>query len=110
MRHRLIVTIILLGLWPLFVTAPSEAGPEAAWTVPRAQCDPVPRSGWGRPDGPVLLVQHSPSCACPPLECPDGTVEPCEADCFESDVPECRCEAWCDADGIPRGRNVCECR
>jgi hypothetical protein len=109
MRHRMIVTIIMLGLWPLLVTATFDVGAEAAWSVPRAQCDPVPLSGLARPDVPLLLAQHQPSCSCPPLECPNGTVEPCEADCFLSDVAECRCEAWCDADGIPRGRNVCEC-
>jgi hypothetical protein len=109
MRHRLIVTIIMLGLWPLLVTATVDGGAEAARSVPRAQCDPVPLSGLARPDVPLLLAQHQASCACPPLECPDGTVEPCEADCFQSDVPVCQCEAWCDADGIPRGRNVCEC-
>src|SRR5919109_2246974 len=101
MRYRMIVTIILLGLWLLLVTAPSGAGAEGAGSLPRAQCDSVTRSGWARPDGPLLLAQHSPSCSCPLLECPDGTVEPCEADCFPSDVPECRCEAWCDADGTP---------
>jgi hypothetical protein len=109
MRHRMIVTIIMLGLLPLLVMAMSDDVAEAAWSLPRAPCAPVPLSGVARPDVPFLLAQHSPSCACPPLECPDGTVEPCEADCFVSEVPECRCEAWCDDDGTPRGRNVCEC-
>ena len=109
MRHRLIVTITTLGLWPLLVMATSNYVAEGAWSLPRPHCDPMPLSGLARPDVPLLLAQHQPACSCPPLECPDGTVEPCEADCFLSDVAECRCEAWCDADGIPRGRNVCEC-
>jgi hypothetical protein len=110
MRHRMIVTLIMLGLWPLLVRATSDNVAEAAGSLPRVPCDPVPLSGVARPDVPFPRAQRSPSCACPPLECPDGTVEPCEADCFLSDVAECRCEAWCDADGIPRGSSVCECR
>jgi hypothetical protein len=109
MRHRLTMTIITLGLWPLLVIVTSDYVAEAARSLPRARCAAVPLSGLARPEVPFLPAQHQPSCSCPPLECPDGTVEPCEADCFPSDVPECRCEAWCDDDGNPQGRNVCEC-
>jgi hypothetical protein len=109
MRHRLTVTIIMLGLWTLLVMATSDYVAEAAWSLPRPQRDAMPLSGLAHPDVPSLPAQHSPSCSCPPFEYPDGTVEPCETDCFESDVPVCRCEAWCDADGTPRGRNVCGC-
>ena len=45
MRHRMIVTIIMLGLWPLLVMATSDHVAEAAWSLPRAQCDPVSLSG-----------------------------------------------------------------
>jgi hypothetical protein len=109
MRRRMIMTIIMLGLWPLLVMVMSDHAADAAWSSPRVRCDAAPLSGLARPDVPFLLTQYSPSCSCPPLECPNGTVEPCAADCFMSQVPDCRCEAWCDADGDPRGSNVCEC-
>ena len=101
MRRRTLVAIIMLGLWPLLAAAMGAS--------PGARCDPVPLSGLAWPDVPLIFAQDSPSCACLPLECPNGTVEPCSADCFMSDVPDCRCEAWCDADGDPQGSNVCEC-
>jgi hypothetical protein len=109
MRHRTIVTIIKLGLWPLLVMMASDHAADAAWSSLRVRCDPVPLSRLARRDVPFILAQHQPSCACPPLECPNGTVEPCSADCFMSEEPDCRCEAWCDADGDPQGSNVCEC-
>jgi hypothetical protein len=70
MRHRMIVTIIMLGLWPLLVMVTSEHAAEAAWSSLRVPCDPVPLSGLARPDVPFLLAQYRPSCSCPPLECP----------------------------------------
>jgi hypothetical protein len=57
MRHRMIVTIIMLGLWPLLVMAMSDDVSEAAWSLPRAQCAPVPLRGLARPDVPFLLAQ-----------------------------------------------------
>jgi len=108
MRRPTIVTIIMLGLWPLLMMVTSDHA-AAAWSSPRVRWAPVPLSEVACPDVPLILAQHQPSCSCPPLECPNGTVEPCEADCFMSEVPDCRCEATCDADGDPQGRNVCEC-
>ena len=102
MQCRTIVTIIMLVLWPLLVPARLSSLP--------ARSDQVSRSGVARLDVPLMLAQDSPSCSCRPLECPNGTVEPCAANCFMSDIPDCRCAAWCDADGDPQGSNVCECR
>jgi hypothetical protein len=109
MRRRTVVTIVMLGLWPLLGMVTSEHAADAAWSSRRVRCDPVPLSWLARPDVPLILAQHQPSCSCPPLECPNGTVEPCSADCDSSEVPDCRCAAWCDADGDPQGSNVCEC-
>lgn len=109
MRHQTIMTLIMLGLWPLLVMVTSDHAAGAGWSSPRARCDPVPLSRWARPDVPLILVQHQPSCSCPELECPNGSVESCAADCDISEVPDCRCEAWCDADGDFQGSNVCEC-
>ncbi len=101
--------VLLLALWALLGLVTAAHATSAAWASPHASCAPVPFSGVARPDGPWRLAQHAPSCACVPLECPNGTVEPCAADCDREEVPECRCEAWCDADGDPQGSNVCEC-
>ena len=109
MRHRAMVTIIMLGLWPALVMPTTDDTAAAVRSSLDARCDPVLLRGLPRPEVPLILAQHSSSCACPPLECPNGTVEPCSADCFMSEVPDCRCEAWCDADGDPQGSNVCEC-